>query len=348
MMFPKIYYVSSVRKIMFIVIVACIPGIIAKCYFFGSASLIQIFFSVIVALLLETIVLKIRLKTIRTHLQDNSAILTGVLFGLSIPIVPWWMIIIGMFFAIVIGKHLYGGIGQNIFNPAMLGYAVLLISFPIEMNNWNERNYALFSLNEIQQSLNLIFLKYSIFNIENTNFYLVPDFFTEETPLNNFKIQNHLKHFYQVENNTHLNINIQNSWQYINISFCLGGMFLLFKKVICWRIPISFLSALGSISIISFFYSKELFLSPLIHFFSGGTMICAFFIATDPVTTSCTNLGKIVFGIIIGVLTWVIRNYSDYPDAIAFSVLFANMLVPLIDHCTQTSGYGHKNSSKCT
>lgn len=347
MNFPYIYHIYNVRKIMFLVIIACIPGIITKCYFFGSGTLIQILLSITISLLLEIVVLKIRLKNIKIHLQDNSAVLTSILFGISIPsLLPWWMTAIGIFFSIVVAKHLYGGIGQNIFNPAMLGYAILLISFPVHMNNWNESNSNLPLLKNIKQSLNIIFFQNNIHDIENTNSNIFPEVFTEATPLNNFKIRNHLKDTYISERTEYhflKNIIVQNNWKYINISFFLGGFFLFLKKIICWRIPLSFLSVLGILSTVSFIYSKELFLSPFIHFFSGGTMICAFFIATDPVTTSCTNIGKIVFGMIIGFLTWIIRNYSDYPDAIAFSILFANMLVPLIDHCTKTSGYGHNN-----
>lgn len=345
MNFPYIYNIYSVRKIMFLVIIACIPGIVTKCYFFGSGTLIEILFSIIISLILEIAILKIRLKKIKNHLKDNSAIVTSVLFGLSIPsLLPWWMIIIGMFFAIVVAKHLYGGIGQNIFNPAMLGYAVLLISFPIHMNNWNESDENLSCLNSIKQSLNIIFFKKNIDNAKNSNSNIFPEVFTEATPLDDFKTKYHLKDTHISEYNSLKNNTVQDSWKYINISFFLGGVFLFLKKIICWRIPVSFLTTLGILSIVSFYSSKELFLSPLVHFFSGGTMICAFFIATDPVTTSCTNTGKIIFGIMIGCLTWIIRNYSDYPDAIAFSILFANMFVPLIDHYTNTSGYGHNNT----
>ncbi|QIQ41724.1 MAG: RnfABCDGE type electron transport complex subunit D [Buchnera aphidicola (Microlophium carnosum)] len=352
MNFTYIYHIYSVRKIMFLVIMACIPGIFVKYYFFGSGTLIQILFSILTALLLETIILKMRFKKLKTNLQDNSTILTSVLFGVSVPsLLPWWIVIIGLFFSIVVTKHLYGGLGQNIFNPAMVGYAVLLISFPIYMNNWHERDFSISFFDDFKKSTYTIFLKHDAYmidgtsSVDNTNFKIIPDAFTEATPLDNFKIKSHLKdnflskeYILKNKKNT-----IQNSWKYINISFFLGGVFLLFIRIICWRIPISFLTTLGVLSMITYFFSQELFMSPLVHFFSGGTMICAFFIATDPVTTSCTNIGKIIFGIIIGVLVWIIRNYSDYPDAIAFSVLFANMTVPFIDHYTKTSGYGHYN-----
>ncbi|QCI20855.1 RnfABCDGE type electron transport complex subunit D [Buchnera aphidicola (Hyperomyzus lactucae)] len=342
---PLMYHNYSVRKIMFLVIIACIPGIFTKCYFFGSGTLIQILLFIIISLILETIILKIRRKKIKINLQDNSSVLTSVLLGVSVPSsLPWWIIIIAVFFSIIVAKHLYGGIGQNIFNPAMVGYAVLLVSFPIQMNYWHERDFSLSFLNDVKKSIHIIFSKNYMYKNDLNS---CPDAFTEATPLNNFKIKSHFKNNDIVSRDnvfTNKEINLQSSWIYINISFFLGGLLLFLKKIICWRIPISFLISLGFFSTITYFYSQELFMSPLIHLFSGGTMICAFFIATDPVTTSCTNIGKIIFGIIIGFLVWIIRNYTDYPDSIAFSVLFANMTVPLIDYYIKTSGYGHNNT----
>ena len=347
MNFTDIYKTNSVRKIMFLVIIACLPSICVKYYFFGSRTLINILLSIIIAFLLEIIILKIRVKNISMHLKDNSLILTAVLFGVSIPSsLPWWIIIIGIFFSIAVAKHLYGGIGQNIFNPAMVGYAVLLISFPVDMNDWNKSDISLYNLTDVKKSLNFILTKYIGYSFDNTNLKNFPDAFTEATPLNDFKIKSYSRNNYMKTNDVYKNktVTIKNSWKYINISFFLGGVFLLFQKIICWRIPISFLSSLGLLSGITYFYSKDLFMSPLFHFFSGGTMICAFFIATDPVTTACTNKGKIIFGVVVGFIVWIIRNYSDYPDGIAFAVLFANLLTPLIDYYIKTSGYGHNST----
>ncbi|AHG60254.1 RnfABCDGE type electron transport complex subunit D [Buchnera aphidicola] len=346
MNFPSIYPVYSVRKIMFLVIIACIPGIFTKCYFFGSGTLIQIFFSIIIAILLEIIILKIRSKNIKIHLQDNSVLLTAILFGVSIPsLLPWWITMIGVFFSVLVGKHVYGGIGQNIFNPAMVGYTVLLISFPLYMHNWHENHLNVSLLKDIQKSFNIIFSKSDNIINDNINSNVSTDIFTEATPLDNLKIQLHSQNNYNSEKSVfdQNTISISNSWKYINISFFLGGIFLLFKKIICWRIPISFLIFLGFLSSINYFFLKDLLASPLLHFCSGGTMVCAFFISTDPVTTACTNIGKIIFGMTTAFLVWIIRYYSDYPDGIAFAVLLSNMIVPLIDYYIKTSGYGHSN-----
>ncbi|WP_348769492.1 RnfABCDGE type electron transport complex subunit D [Buchnera aphidicola] len=339
---PYIYNTYNVKKIMFFVLIASIPAILTECYFFGLVILIQTFLFVMFSLLFEIIILKIRKKNIKNNLLDNSSILTGVLLSLSVPsTLTWWMIMFSSFFAIIVAKHLYGGLGQNIFNPAMIGYAALLISFPLYMSSWHKENTNFFSLNDLKISINSIFFQTSKSDLFLKNY---PDSFTEATPLNNTKNKSRI--FYNIDSlYTKLKNKKQNnfsSWNYINVSFLLGGVFLLYKKIICWRIPFSFLFALVIFSIFDYFFLTNFIFSPFLHLFSGGTMMCAFFIATDPVTTSYSNIGKIVFGLIIGFLVYVLRIYSDYPDGVAFSVLFGNMLVPLIDDCLKSSGYGRK------
>ncbi|CAL4319249.1 RnfABCDGE type electron transport complex subunit D [Buchnera aphidicola] len=346
MNFPYIYPMYSIRKIMFFVLIACIPGICAKCYFFGLNVLVQIFFSIVISILFEIIILKMCHKNIKFYLYDNSVIVTAILFGVSLPsLLPWWIIFIGLFFSIIVAKHLYGGIGQNIFNPAMIGYAILLISFPLYMSNWKERDLSLSLIEDVKASYSVIFLKNSIYPEENNNPVLVsPELFSQATPLNDFKTHSHLNYnnFLHSTLEEYQIVNLKNSWKWININFLLGGIFLIYKKIICWRIPLSFLITLSFLSTITWLWNATLFSSPIIHFLSGGTMICAFFIATDPVTMPCTNTGRIIFSIITALLVWLLRNYSNYPDSIAFSVLFSNMLVPLIDYFIKPSVYGHK------
>lgn len=338
-----IYHNYTVKKIMLFVLIALIPSILTEYYFFGFVVLIQISLFIIFSILFEILILKIRGKNIKNNILDNSSLVTAVLLGLSVPVtLTWWMIMLSSFFSIVITKHLYGGLGQNIFNPAMVGYAVLLISFPLYMSTWNKEKTKLFSIYDLKISINKIFLNKNNFFINNH-----PDVFTEATPLNNFKNQSRIFYTTHLKNKffKYKKIIVISSWNYINISFLLGGIFLLYKKIICWRIPFSFLFSLFISSIISYLFLVDT-MPPFFHLFSGGTMICAFFISTDPVTTSYSNIGKIIFGFIIGFLVYIIRSYSDYPDGIAFSVLFGNMLVPLIDNFFKTSGYGHKKHER--
>lgn len=338
---PYICNTYNVKNIMFFVLIASIPAILTEFYFFGIVILIQIFLFIICSLVFEIVTLKICCKSIKNNILDNSSLVTAVLLGLSVPSsLTWWMIIFSSFFAIVIAKCLYGGLGQNIFNPAMIGYAVLLISFPLDMSSYHKESTKLFSLDDLKISINKVFFQTKKNIILNQN----PDVFTQATPLNQFK--NKSRVFYNTSSE-HIILKdekkvIFSSWNYVNISFLLGGIFLLYKKIICWRIPFSFLFSLVFCSTLSFLFSKNFIFSPFFHLFSGGTMICAFFISTDPVTTSYSNIGKIVFGLIIGLLVYVIRTYSDYPDGVAFAVLLGNMLAPLIDDFLNTSGYGHK------
>ncbi|ALD15079.1 electron transporter RnfD [Buchnera aphidicola (Aphis glycines)] len=345
MNFPYIYNTYNVKNIMFFVLIASIPAILTECYFFGMVILIQIFLFIVCSLLFEIIILKICCKNIKNNILDNSTLVTAVLLGLSIPsTLTWWMIIFSSFFAIVISKFLYGGLGQNIFNPAMVGYAVLLISFPLDMSSYHTESTKLFSLDDLKTSINKIFFQTKKNVILDQN----PDIFTQATPLNDFKNKSRIFYHTTSENKIFNNekITVFSSWNYVNISFLLGGIFLLYKKIICWRIPFSFLFSLFCFCTCSFLFSKNFIFSPFFHLFSGGTMICAFFIATDPVTTSHSNIGKTIFGLIIGFLVFIIRTYSDYPDGVAFSVLLGNMLVPLIDDFLNTSGYGHKKYEK--
>lgn len=332
----------TVKKIMFFVLIASIPAMLTEYYFFGIVVLIQILLFITFTLLFEIIILKIRGKDIKSHILDNSSIITAVLLALSMPsALTWWMIIFSSFFAIIVAKHLYGGLGQNIFNPAMIGYAVLLISFPLHMNSWYKEKTDLFFSDDFKIAINKIF-----FHSNESDRFIKsnPDVFTCATPLNDYKNTSRVFYNSSLEKLTrkHQEKNIFSSSNYINLSFLLGGIFLLYKKIICWRIPFSFLFALFVCSFLNYFFSISFILSPFFHLFSGGTMIGAFFIATDPVTTAYSNLGKIIFGLIIGLFVYIIRNYSDYPDGVAFAVLFGNMLVPLIDDFLKTSGYGHK------
>lgn len=323
---PFTHNVNKTNQIMLWVILACLPGIAAQSYFFGYGIILQVILAIISALLSEAFILHLRRKSIINRLKDNSAIVTALLLAISIPAYsPWWIIVIGTCFAIIIAKQLYGGLGQNPFNPAMVGYVVLLIAFPVQMTHWPSSDLSL----RFSDALSIIFQNQSSLTI---------DAISGATLLNSVKIALH-------QGQTLLSQNIIQqpdiAWIIINICFLAGGVILLFKKYISWRIPLGFLVTLSLLSWLSWLYDAEHYLSPILHLFSGATMLGAFFIATDPVTASTTPVGRLIFGALIGVLVWIIRTYGGYPDAVAFSVLLANMLVPLIDHFSQPRVYGH-------
>ncbi len=329
-------------KIMQLVVLACLPGLLALTYFFGWGSLINILWACLVAVSIEAIIVKLRNRDVKFYLQDYSAVVTAVLLGLALPpSAPWWLTLVGVGFAIVIAKHLYGGMGYNPFNPAMIGYVVLLISFPVEMTTWlAPRGVTAISPVDFQTSLQAIF---PFFANESVSSETLIDGFVMATPLDEFKLQKRgqlVDEFWA--SNALFGSWSGVGWEWVNLGFLSGGIFLMVKKVITWHIPVSMLAALALLS--AAFYDGGSSIShgsPLMHLLGGATMLGAFFIATDPVTAATSLQGKLVYGGLIGSLLYVIRVWGNYPDAIAFAVVLANFAAPFIDHYTQPRTYGH-------
>jgi electron transport complex protein RnfD len=279
---------------------ALLPGIFASLWFFGFGILINIMLAVIFALAVESIMLRLRNKAILPQLADYSAVVTAVLFAIVIPPgSPWWLLLVGILFAIVVAKHLYGGFGQNPFNPAMCGYAMLLLAFPLEMTNWHIPN-------EMAGDSALLAARESGLA-----------YFARES---------------------------KTGWEIINICYLLGGLFLLYKRVISWHIPISIIGIILLLSTALYSSSTAtIYGTPYLHLFGGATMIGAFFIATDPVSAATTKLGKIYYGIIIGTSIYSIRVWGNYLDPIAFAILFGNFCAPLLDYYCRLRIHGHRS-----
>ena len=313
------------------VLYALMPGTIVMCLFFGWGILFNVLLSITFALVLEAIALKIRQRPIMPFLSDMSAITAAWLFALTLPpLVPWWIVFVGIFFAIIVAKQLYGGLGYNPFNPAMVGYAVLIVSFPFEMSQWINPNNPLLSFTE---SLSFVF------GTSNTEW----DAITMATPLDEVKTGLRATIAYSSIINESENLaNItQNAWFWSSLAFAGGGLWMLYKKIIHWQIPVSVIASLALLSSVFYVFSPENFASPLLHIISGATILGAFFIATDPVSASTTPMGKIIYGACIGALIYIIRTWGNYPDAVAFAVIILNMAVPLIDYYTQPRVLGH-------
>jgi electron transport complex protein RnfD len=317
------------------VLLAMVPAVIAMVYFFGPAVLINIVLALVVAFGAEALLLKIRHRPIKPFLSDGSAAVTAVLIAVAIPpLSPWWLTVTGVLFAIVFAKHLYGGLGYNPFNPAMVGYVLLLLSFPLEMTTW------LPVLSLADNPLGFVDAFHLIFYGE-TAAGLTPDAVSGATPLDAMKTQ--IGQQIQPELITKQNLfgfvgGL--GWEWINIWFLLGGLYLLYKRVISWQVPVAMLASIFVLSMLTQWFAPDISGSPLFHLFSGGTMIGAFFIATDPVSGSTTPNGRLVFGAGVGALTIIIRVWGGYPDGVAFAVILMNMLVPLIDYYTQPKVYG--------
>lgn len=307
----------NTNQIMRQVIYALALGVSASYIFFGWGIIIQILLGVFSALLIEATFVAIRGRPVLESISDGSAVLTAVLLAISIPsIAPWWIIVVGVAFAIIFGKQLYGGLGNNPFNPAMLGYAFLLISYPLQMTTWPV-DFSAFS-----QAINVIFNALSF------------DGLSGATRLDEVKTGLSL-------GNNLATMQVHSTSQaWINAGFLVGGIYLLARKVVFWHIPVAFLSGIVVMALLVSVLDSQTHLPVQNHLMLGGTMLGAFFIATDPVSASTTPKGRLIYGFLIGVLIVVIRNYGGYPDSIAFAVLLLNMTVPLIDHYTQPKVFG--------
>lgn len=334
----------TTNQVMRMVCYATIPGFITQLYFYGWGTLVQLVLCIGVAVLSEAIVLSLRENRIRRTLSDGSAVLTGLLLALSIPpLAPWWVSVIGVAFAIIIVKQLYGGLGFNLFNPAMAGYVVLLISFPMAMTSWQPIQPMLMHTLSLADTAYVIFTGYSIEGYNLQQLSMLVDGTTMATPLDQFKTA--LAQQQTVSEILSLPIygeygGIGSQW--VNAAYLLGGLFLLQRGIIRWHIPLGMIASLFVLTVIASATGADTTYPPVQQLFTGAVMFGAFFIATDPVSASTTPKGRIIFGALIGALVFMIRQWGGYPDGIAFAVLLANMCVPLIDHYTQPKVYGHK------
>lgn len=331
---PFIIDRSSVTQIMAWVLVALLPGIAVYVWLFGSGILITLSLATVTALAAEAAMLKARGYPLKPFLTDLSAIVTAWLLALSLPsLAPWWLIITGTLFAIVVAKHLYGGLGQNIFNPAMVGYAVLIVSFPVQMTHWAG------PLELTSTHLGLAQSATVIFGGETPKATL--DAITMATPLDVLRTGLHQQltvdevmtqpifgHYGGV------------GFEWLAAAFVLGGLLLWALRIISWQVPLAFLAGVWLAAGFLHFFDAGRFGPPWFHLFTPSVMLCAFFIATDPVSGATTPRGKLIFGLGAGVLTIVIRTWGGFPDGVAFAILLMNVCVPLIDQYTQPRVYG--------
>lgn len=342
---PYTHNQRQTSRIMLLVALATLPGVIAQLWFFGWGTLVQVVLAIVSALLAEGLVLKLRKQTVSAILADNSALLTGLLLAISIPpFAPWWMVVLGTVFAVVIAKQLYGGLGHNPFNPAMIGYVVLLISFPVQMTSWLPPFEIARTVPGIMDALQVIFTGHSATGATMETLRIGIDGVSQATPLDTFKTSLHAGHSVEqiLQYPIYSGVLAGAGWQWVNLGYLAGGLFLLWQKTIRWHIPVSFLLSLAVCATLGWIFSPESLATPQLHLLSGATMLGAFFILTDPVTASTTNKGRLIFGALAGLLVWLIRSFGGYPDGVAFAVLLANITVPLIDYYTRPRVYGHR------
>jgi electron transport complex protein RnfD len=316
------------------VLIALLPGIALYIWFFGWAVIVQIAIASVAALVAEAAMLALRKKPLAPFLSDGSALVTAWLIALTLPpIAPWWLTVLGALIAIVVAKHLYGGLGQNPFNPAMVAFCVLIVSYPQLLSQWPAVGFTDFGA-QMQ----------AVFGHRDL------DAIVMATPLDALRTALHTPEAHATVSGvlgshaTFGNIGGK-GWEWIALGYLIGGLWLVQQRVITWHVPAAFLGTLALASLLASLANPAQYAGPTFHLLTGGAMLGAFFIATDPVSGSTTPRGKLIFAAGLALLTWIIRVFGAYPDGIAFATLLMNICVPLIDMYTQPAVFGHKGSN---
>ena len=328
---------TNVTIVMFKVMLGLVPGVIAYVWYFGPAILVSVAIASVTAIVAEAILLLIRRVPVWPYLSDMSALLTAWLLALSMPpLSPWWLTVMATLFAIVIAKHVFGGLGYNPFNPAMAGFAAALIAFPSQMSHWSPPNAVAATRSDFAMDLTHIFREFS------SKAFII-DAEAMATPLDTLKVQ--VANKQAIADFLYMPIFgdlAGKGTEIIAIFYLLGGLFLLQQRLITWHMPVVFFAVIAVLAEFFHLLDPARHAGPLFHLLGGATVIGALFIITDPVSAATTPKGKMIFAAGAAVLTFVIRVFGGYPDGVAFAVLFMNMCVPLIDRYTQPPVFGRK------
>tara|TARA_B110000285_G_scaffold213685_1_gene258255 strand:+ start:13241 stop:14278 length:1038 start_codon:yes stop_codon:yes gene_type:complete len=327
---PHHHNLSKTSRLMMWVLLATLPGLAAQSYFYGYGTLINLLWASALALSFEALILGLRRRPITPYLTDGSALVTAFLLALALPpFSPWWLTLVAVLFSIVFAKHLYGGLGNNPFNPAMVGYALCLIAFPVSMTQWAGTESTL-----------TFGQQWHWFWLESVNGGI--DAWTRATPLDLMRHTKGLTLNEVASSNPQLGLGLAAS-MWINLAYLLGGLCLLSIRVFTWHAPVAMLASLGFCAGLFHMGEPDLYPSASQQLLTGATMLSAFFIVTDPVTGATSRKGKLVFGAGVGILVFIIRSYGSYPDAFAFAILLMNLSAPLIDTYTKPKAYGHQS-----
>lgn len=289
----------NTQRIMLLVLLALLPGAAAEVYFYGVGYLVNILLACCLGLGMEAVCLRVQQRPVLAAITDGSTLVTCALLALALPPeLPVSIVAVAIAAAVIVAKHLYGGLGNNLFNPAVVGYTVVLVSFPVAMADWPV------PVDGVTSATALVSLKYR----EGAT---VAEAWTASGGFGAFGAY---------------------GWEWINLGFLIGGVGLLVGRLAAWRIPISILATIGVLAVLGYDSgSSASWGSPLYHWFSGATMLAAFFFATDPVTHPASQRGQIVYGILIGLVTFVVRSAGNYPDGAAFAILLGNAVSPYLD-----------------
>ena len=329
---------ADVASIMLQVLAALAPAALAHVWFFGPGLIFNLLVAAIFATAGEAVMMWARGRRPEVALRDYTALVTAVLLAFSLPsLTPWWVTATGALFGIVVAKHLYGGIGFNIFNPAMAGYVVILVAFPMHMNLWVAPRMGDIDYQHLSIIQTLIFTLTG-----NLPAALDFDAVSRATPLDVMKTGlNNMRTVAEVRSNPIIGDFGGRGWEWIGNFLALGGIWLMIRKIVRWQIPAGVGLGLLAPATLMYLLDPGANPGPGFHLFAGATILCAFFIATDPVSAATSPRGRFVYGIGIGFLTFAIRTWGSYADGVAFAVLVMNMAVPAIDRLTRPRIVGH-------
>ena len=302
---PYIVAGFTVPRVMFQVLAALAPVLAVLVYLHGPRPVMLLVVAAVTALACEALALRLRGRAARPALRDGSVLVTAALLALAVPPgLPWWLLVFGTAVAVLLAKHAYGGLGQNPFNPAMVGYAVLLVSFPLEMTQWPAPGAGW-------------------------------DAVTGATALDTLRTG--LRESYTMQEilaGPAFGRVGASGGEWVNLAALAGGLYLLARRVIRWHIPVAVLAGLAVPAALAHLFDPGAYAGAAFHLASGAAMLGAFFIATDPVSAATSDRGRLVYGAGIGLLTWIIRSWGGFPEGLAFAVLLMNLAAPLIDRYT--------------
>jgi electron transport complex protein RnfD len=307
---------DRLRQAMKLVLLALLPGLLVMFWWYGWGVLINLVLAVATAMTVEVIVTRLRRQPLQPTLSDGSAIVSATLLAAALPpYCPWWLTATAVAAGLLFGKHLYGGVGKNPFNPAMLGFALAMVMFPQPMTHWPAHGLDLSAA--VQQ----------VFNIGQT-----PDAWVQATALDSLRINKSLTMDELFASHSAFGHFGGRGVEWVNLAFLGGGLFLLQRRVIAWHAPVGMLASLFVVSLLCWNGSgSDSHGSPLFHLLSGATMLGAFFIITEPVSGARSALARLLFGVGVGLLTYLIRTWGGYPDGVAFAVLLMNLCVPTLE-----------------
>jgi electron transport complex protein RnfD len=325
---PHLPAASSVQRVMLKVLLALLPGLLASVVWWGPGVLLQCAVACGFALLFEAAMLRLRGRPMAPFLSDLSVPVTAVLFALCIPPwAPWWVSAVAMLAAVVLAKHLYGGLGYNVFNPAMVGYVVVLIAFTRELSGWPVGG----------ASMDWTTLSSAVFGGATPW-----DAVAQATPLDTLRDQlGQGRTLAEIRTGPAFGTVAGRGSEWIALCWLLGGLWLMQQRVIHWHVPVGVLAGVLLVATPLWLYDTGRHASPLFHLAAGATALGAFFIATDPVSGAATPRGRLVFGAGVGALAVLVRSFGAYPDGIAFGVLLMNAVAPLLDRWLRPRVFGH-------